>query len=383
MYPQKFVVPRHSSPKNMADPIDAPICSGCGRHRLTPEWNSDAHIFPNALGGRLAPSGLICRECNGRLNDLADNPLIKAFGPWPTLIDVPRQNGKHPAVIVPTTSGQRIRVEPDGTSSLAEVVYDVQEIEGGQAVELGANNWKVVKQLINKAAKDFPQLDPEEARANAREVKIPPVDQWQIRTNFAPANVFPAAFAAWWLFFLRKTKQILLPWPDVLEMLKAVPANRNFRYLPDGLPGLQGPPIPIGHKIILRTVPRTGQLIGYFEVLGALRVGGLIAEGPRNQVLEHIYAADVFEKSDRSSEFSIDAPTFDQTNWNTIGLGLTDETAAIMARLLQAQESLTALWQKREAELTAADQAATEPLAATCFLQRLLVALGWARATPR
>jgi HNH endonuclease len=58
------------------------MCSGCGLHRLTPEWNSVAHIFPNALGGRLAPGGLICRECNTLLNVLADNPLIQAFGPW-------------------------------------------------------------------------------------------------------------------------------------------------------------------------------------------------------------------------------------------------------------------------------------------------------------
>jgi hypothetical protein len=151
--------------------------------------------------GRLAPSGLICRECNTLLNDLADNPLVKAFGAWPTLVNLPRQNGKHPPATVETTGGQRIRVEADGTRSLDAVVYDVQEVEGGHAVELGASNWKVVKQLINKAAKDFPQLDPEQARAHAREVKIPPVDQWRVRTNFAPENVFPAAFGAFWLFF--------------------------------------------------------------------------------------------------------------------------------------------------------------------------------------
>src|ERR1700724_754398 len=88
---------------DMAQPLTAPMCSGCGQRPLTPDWDSEAHIFPNALGGRLAPRGLICRECNTLLNDLADNPLIRAFGPWPTLVDVPRQNGKNPPAVVETT----------------------------------------------------------------------------------------------------------------------------------------------------------------------------------------------------------------------------------------------------------------------------------------
>jgi hypothetical protein len=155
----------------MPEPPTARMCSGCSKHALTPEWNSDAHIFPNALGGRLAPGGLICRECNTVLNDLADNPLIRAFGPWPTLLDIPRQNGKHPAVIVETTGGQRVRVEPDGSRSLAEVAYDVEPIPGGHKVELGANNWKVVKQLINRAAKQLPQLDPVHVDSTRRRMR--------------------------------------------------------------------------------------------------------------------------------------------------------------------------------------------------------------------
>src|ERR1019366_1813839 len=95
-------------------------CRGCGQP-LTPALNSDAHIFPNALGGRLAPGGLICRVCNTLLDRLAPNPLITSFGPWPTLIDIPRQRGSHPAVEIETTSGERVRVEADGSRTLAKV----------------------------------------------------------------------------------------------------------------------------------------------------------------------------------------------------------------------------------------------------------------------
>jgi hypothetical protein len=353
----------------MPEPLTPGTCRGCGKHLLTPEWDSDAHIFPNALGGRLAPGGLICRECNTLLNDLADNPLIRAFGPWPTLVDVPRQKGKNPAVVVETTGGQRVRIEADGSRTLAKVVYDVEPIDGGHKVELGANNWKVVTQLINRAAKQFPQLDPTQAKAHARVVKIPPTDLWRITTNFSPENAFPAAFAAFWLFFLLKTGHTLTPWPRALDVIKAVRENCTFRYLPDGLPGLRGPDIPIAHKIVLRTVPATGQLIGYFEALGTLRVGGLIAAGPPNP-LEFIYVADVFGRSDRSPEFSIDARTFEATDWSTVGLGGGDRDA-VMTYITAAQEPLKAVWKKREADLTAAERGHRP-----CVLERLLIAIG-------
>jgi hypothetical protein len=288
------------------------------------------------------------------LDRLADNPLIKAFGPWPTLIDVPRQRGSNPAVEVETTGGQRIRVEPDGSRSLAEVVYDVQPIEGGHAVSLGANNWKVVNQLIQRAAKQFPQLDPKDAKTHTQTVQLPPNDLWRVRTNFASANVFPAAFAAFWLFFLHKTGEVLAPWDRALEVLESVRQRCTFRYLPDGLSGLSGPDIPISHKIVLRTVPRTGQLIGYFEVLGVLRVGGLVGQGVPGSTLEHLYVADVFGKIERSQDYSIDPATFDATDWKAVGVDCND-VQALQLRLQHAQAPLHEIWQKREAELTARD----------------------------
>jgi hypothetical protein len=326
-------------------------CNGCGVD-LTPENESDAHIIPNALGGRLAPRGLICRDCNTLLDRLADNPLIVSFGSWPTLIDVPRDRGKNPPVEINTADGQRIRLEADGTRSLIEVIYDVAPVEGGHKVTLGANNWKVVRQLIKKAVKEFPQLDRAAAEAHAQRSQIPPSAPWIIQTNFAPSNVFPGAFAAFWLFFLHKTGHTLAPWVRALEVMENLRSGGTFRYLPNGLPGLQGPDIPISHRIVLRSVSATGQLIGYLEILGALRIGGLLATGgSRTKAIEFIYVADVFAKTDRSSEFSIDSAAFESVDWNTIGLGYIDaDMEALREHIRQSQAPLQRVWEEREAE---------------------------------
>jgi hypothetical protein len=107
----------------------------------------------------------------------------------------------------------------------------------------------------------------------------------------------------------------------------------------EGLPGLKGPDIPIGHKIIVRSVPMSGQLIAYVEILGVLRVGGLFADarGPVDLV-EHIYAYDVLGKQDRSDEFTIDASEFERQDWKQTGVAPTEgeQLRALMAEAIQA-----------------------------------------------
>lgn len=323
-----------------------PLCSACGIVALTPEFDSEAHIIPNALGGRLSPKGLICRACNSLLDRLADNALIKAFGPWPTLLNIPRDRGDHPAVVLDDADGKRISVDANGAATRAQITYDVEPFKDGHKVSLGASNWKVVRQLIGRAAKEFPLLDPEQAQAHARKVQIPTTALWRIETNFAPQNVFPAAFVAFWLFFLYKTRSQLAPWERIKEVIEGMKRGGTFRYLPDGLPGMNGPKIPMSHRLVVRTVPATGQLVGYIEILGLLRIGGLIAEGPIGSSLEHIYVADPFSKSDRSLDFSIDAKLFDTTHWRTVGIGPADRTG-IMAYIETAQKPLQTHWESR------------------------------------
>jgi hypothetical protein len=95
-----------------------------------------------------------------------------------------------------------------------------------------------------------------------------------------------------------------------------------LRHLVDGLPGLQGPDVPFGHKIVLRSVPRTGELIAYVEILGVLRIGGVYGRakpGPVDPV-EHVYVYDLDEQRDRSAEFRIDPVVFEAQDWAALGL---------------------------------------------------------------
>lgn len=325
-------------------------CYGCGSE-LTDENDSAAHIIPNALGGRLAPRGIICGDCNGVLDRIADNPLLKTFAQWPTLLNIPRQRGRHPPVTIEDSEGNKYRVEADGSRTIARPEYEQEAIDEGHKIEIRAPTWKQADQLIGRATKQFPQLDPIEARQHARVVSEMPPHQWNIRMNFAPNVCFPGIMSALWLFHIFKTGKSLFSWDELQAMISEEVLVERLRYMPDGFPGLIGPTREISHKLIIKSVgAEHRQLVGYAEILGVLRIGGVICDNHDGQI-EEIYVADPFSKDDLSSEFRIDNAAVEATDWSGAGVIFDTATAKadLLPRLLEATKVLQTAWQEREA----------------------------------
>lgn len=302
-----------------------PSCHLCSSD-LTPDNDSEAHIIPNALGGRLKPKGIICQSCNTMLDKLADNALVQAFGEWPTLLAIPRDRGKNPSKQLMTRNGKRVQLEPDGSLTRVDILYEVAPIEDGHSVQIGAGNMKTFRQLLQRAAKQFPGLDPSSAELFARRVALEDDDKLKAPLDFSPKAIFGGIVTAIWLFLIFKTGHAFMERERLLSVIEKVQSNGGtFRYFVNGLPGLQGPDVPLGHKIIVRSVPTTGQLIAYVEILGLVKVGGVFAKAsPPSAALEHIYAYDVLGRREISDTFSIDPDIFEHQNWETVGLGVTD-----------------------------------------------------------
>lgn len=300
-------------------------CRGCGTV-LTAANDSEAHIIPKALGGRLKPKGIICRTCNTALDRVADNALIEAFGDWPTLMDIPRKGGGNPTKIIDTKNGRRVRLQPDGALTAIDVKYDVTSIEDGHAVVIAAGDMKTIRQLLQRAEKQFPQFDAKAAEQHAMTMGVQDGDELKMQLDFSPKAVCGGVITALWLFIIQKTGHAMMDWQGLLDCIQKMQAGGGtFRYLIEGLPGLKGPDIRLGHKIVVRSVPASGELIAYVEILGMLKVGGLFAASSRpSDLITHIYAYDVLSRTDRSSEFLIDAAEFEKQDWSTVGLGVTD-----------------------------------------------------------
>jgi hypothetical protein len=303
-------------------------CRGCGE-TLTADNDSEAHVFPNALGGRLKPKGIICRTCNTELDALADNALITAFGDWPTLLDIPRDRGSNPPKQISTNKGERVRLQADGFMTAVDVKYDVSEIEAGHKVEIAAGDKKTFRQLLKRAEKEFPQFDAKLAERNAQRVALDSDSLLKINLDYSPPAVFGGVITAIWLYLILTTGRTFVAWEHLHNVIRSMQANGgSFRYLIGGLPGLSGPDVRLGHKIVVRSVPQTGKLIAYVEILGMLKIGGVFADaGGPVELVEHVYVYDVIGKADRSSEFQIDSRQFEKQDWSSVGLGPEDVQA--------------------------------------------------------
>jgi hypothetical protein len=304
-------------------------CRGCGKD-LTSATDSEAHIIPNALGGRLKPKGIICRSCNGKLDELADNALVRAFGHWPTLLNLPRDRGEQPRKLIETQNGKRVWVESDGSITLADPDYKVAPVEAGHEVMIAAGNMKTFRQLLQKVAKEFPGFDPALAEQHARTVGIEQEDALKMDLDFSPPMVLGGVVTAGWLYLIEKTGRAFMEWDRLVQAISEVQSHAgNFRYYTDGLPGLRGPDIGLGHKLVVRSIRSTGELIAYVELLGVVQIGGLFAKASRLPAteIEHIYAYDLIQQADRSREFSIDREVFRKQNWDEVGLAPTETQA--------------------------------------------------------
>lgn len=331
-------------------------CFGCGE-KLTKDTDSEAHVIPNALGGRLAPKGLICRKCNTEFSVLADDDLVKAFGAWPTLLDIPRHRGENAAQTLDTKAGYRIRIEADGKMTRVDPQFDETPLPEGIDLKIGASNWKTFGQLLKRAKKKHPQFDPEEALKHAQVVQLP-ISEICAPVKFNVSQTFGGIALCIWLFLVYKTRHAIIPKNDLRNMIgKMKQGNGNLRYFFGGLPGLKGPDIPLGHKIVVQTIPSRGELIAYVEILGALRVGGVFAKskGPvAVKPQQHIYVYDLALKRNRSSEFSIDVDEFLAQDWPNAGIDLKTTTDdQLVAACKKAMEPLNLAFGARQAKLAA------------------------------
>lgn len=87
---------------------------------LSAENESDEHVIPNALGGRLRTRLATCQICNSKMGNSIDACLTSSLAPLAAVFDVPRDRGEHPALKVEDTDSRlEYFIKPGGHPELA------------------------------------------------------------------------------------------------------------------------------------------------------------------------------------------------------------------------------------------------------------------------
>ena len=125
---------------------------------LTQQSDSKEHIIPKAIGGRKTVTGFICRPCNNKYGADWDAELSKRLSPLSLYLGISRQDGDVPSQTMPTLGGDHVRLNADGTKSIARPKFDITQEGGSTKLEIRAPSRKVLRQALAGMQRKYTKL---------------------------------------------------------------------------------------------------------------------------------------------------------------------------------------------------------------------------------
>ena len=145
-------------------------CALCGMS-LTGENASREHVFPNAIGGRKRVGNFLCVACNSRTGSDWDDELVRQFRPLCTMLNVNRARGRNRRFVVETVSDRRLALNPDGSMTIAEPLFEAQELDGKTAVKIRARTTRELRSMLSGLQRKHPQIDVDQLVKRAERIQ--------------------------------------------------------------------------------------------------------------------------------------------------------------------------------------------------------------------
>lgn len=132
--------------------MDKDYCYICGEE-LTKSNESEEHIIPNAIGGKLKSNKLICKKCNNQLGNDIDYKLTKQLDVFSNFLNIERERGKPNDIIFEEkNTKEKYKRKTDGTFVPKEHVKFERKYndDGSVTFHIRATNKKDIKKKINE-----------------------------------------------------------------------------------------------------------------------------------------------------------------------------------------------------------------------------------------
>ena len=136
-------------------------CAFCGA-TLTNSNTSREHVFPNAIGGRKTVDNFICSNCNNKTGEDWDATLVEQLRPLCTMLNVNRPRGRNRQFVVETISDRKLAVNPDGSMTIAEPVFEKRQLDGKSEVKINARTMRELRSMVAGLKKKHPKIDVDE-----------------------------------------------------------------------------------------------------------------------------------------------------------------------------------------------------------------------------
>ncbi|HHR6575800.1 TPA: HNH endonuclease [Providencia alcalifaciens] len=278
------------------------ICST----EITTTNDSDEHIIPNAIGGKLKIKGFLCRKCNSKTGDKWDVKLSEQLNLFSLLLGgVKRDRGVTPSEVFTTISGKEINLANDGIMSIAKPLYTTETTEGTTTFKYSGSNINQVRHFIHKLCQKHPSLNKQNL---INSIEITKNYLGQDALTFNPefgGEESGRSLVKTILAFATKSGIDPFSCNKAIEyLLKNGEPNFGYYYSDDVI--LKRNFVKPAHCIAVHADPVSGLVIGYLEYFSVWRVISLLSDCYKGREIKKSYY--IYPEDSTSGEMDFNLP---------------------------------------------------------------------------
>jgi hypothetical protein len=135
------------------------------------------HIIPNAIGGKLKSTNLICRTCNSKLGEKIDSAFSEQCTLFCNMLNIQRDRGIPKSIKTSNSEGKEYILHPDGRRTLVKPEIKIEENGNETRFKISAKDMKNVRSILESLKEKYPQIDVNSILKEAKKEKEYS-DQW-------------------------------------------------------------------------------------------------------------------------------------------------------------------------------------------------------------
>ena len=264
-------------------------CFLCGCE-ITDRNDSEEHVIPQAIGGKLSVWGFICKSCNDRTGRKWDSVLTQQLNPLSLFFGIVRERGEVPSQTVSLTTGERLEQHADGTFSPQKPLCEEKKMERGIEIKITARSDEELETILKGIKKKYPQVDINELKQRVIRKKEYPQGLIKYEISFggkeAGRSVVKTA-----LSFAHSLGMPISECPIAVQYLKEDKGEAPFGYYSQDIITNRPAGIPL-HCVAVLGNPEQRLLLAYVEYFGFRRMIVCLSDQYGGEIISKAYAID-------------------------------------------------------------------------------------------
>lgn len=276
---------------------------------LTNDNISIEHILPNAIGGRLKSSSLICKNCNSKFGDSGDACLAKQLEFFAHQLNIKRERGTVQNVeMTRDSTGETYLVSPEGNLVSRKPLIEERISNGKLNIHIKANDEKVVERILTGLKRKYPKLDITKFMDDLRRESEYIDEPLHGTISIDGEKIFPAILKIAVNYYIEKGGDVEFV-DSAIEDLKNNKTHRVDFMIKDDFV-VKSTSDEVLHYIFLNGCKEKKKLYAIIELYSTVQFVVKLSDNYNGTNIQHLYVFDVLKRREIQKEIG-HVPDFD------------------------------------------------------------------------